>query len=256
MVFLYNKDGSDKMKKKLLIFLAIILLLLVVFTVYIFTSFNDNIPILAYHDVLSSPNLDTDVDLEVFKKQIKIIKLLRYKTLSLDEYYSWKYNKLKIFGLKIVITFDDGKESYYTNVLPLLEENNIKSTVFVIKSRIDTDGYLTKEQYEDLKNNHPLVTVASHSYDLHDNELASSEDYDIYNNDIAKYELHNYYAYPYGISNDTYKKALIDNHFKLAFLYSPGKWSNKKENNYLVTRVPIYNSTSFIKFMIKILIKH
>ena len=99
------------MKKKIVL-LVLIFIILVGTTIYNKIIFENNIPILAYHDVVEDAKADTDIDVKEFDKQMKFLHKNNYKTLSLDEYYAWKKGK-KIKGKKILLTFDDGKESYY-----------------------------------------------------------------------------------------------------------------------------------------------
>lgn len=232
------------------------LLLIVGYICYITILFNQNIPILAYHDVLENPVEETDVSIEAFEKQMKYLYKHHYKTLSLEEYYKWKKGE-KIPGKKVVLTFDDGKESFYTTIVPILEKYHFKAVNFVIQNAIDVDGYMTSKQIEDLKQNYHNIEIQSHSYYLHDEKLAKSNNFDIYNEDIKLYQDKNYkyYAYPFGITYENYQNALKENGYKLAFLYSPSKWSNKKQDDYLVTRVPIYKSNSLFKFKLKVLLK-
>lgn len=243
------------MKKKI-IFLSLILTILIGILIYNNLIYENNVPILAYHDVLENPISETDISIKNFEKQMRFLYKNNYKTLSLDEYLDWKNGK-KIKGKKILLTFDDGKESYYNTVVPILEKYNFKSVIFVIQSAVDEPGYLTSNEILDLKNNYKNTQIESHSYNLHNADLAISKNYDIYNNDIKlnKENNYKYYAYPFGISNKNYKKALKDNNYKLAFLYSPSKWSNKNQNNYQITRVPIYRSNSLLKFILKVTIK-
>lgn len=243
------------MKKIVLIlFFGFLFLCLGIF-IYQKIVFSNHIPVLAYHDVLDNPTEETDIGIENFEQQMKYISK-HYSTLSMDEFYDWK-NGTKTKGKNVLLTFDDGKESFYTTVVPLLEKYNLKGTIFVIESAIDVDGYLTREQIIDLKENHPNITVASHSYHLHDERNATSNDYMIYHEDMKKNSENGYvyYAYPFGIFNESYKQALEDNQYKLAFLFSPSHWANRNQNNYEITRVPIYKSNSLLKFKLKLFIK-
>ena len=243
------------MKKKFLILLIVVIIFLGIFNIYINSTFKSNIPVLAYHDVLENPIEETDISIDDFEKQMKYLYKHNYKTLSLDEFYDWKKGK-KIDGKKVLITFDDGKESFYTKVLPILKKYNCKATIFVIGSAIDVEGYLNKDQLLKLKNE-KNIDVQSHSYDLHGEVNAQSNDYNIYDNDMKKNKINNYkyYAYPFGIQSENYIKALKDNNYKMAFLYSPSKWSNKNQDDYMITRVPIYKSNSLLKFKLKVIFK-
>lgn len=217
--------------------------------------FINSIPILAYHDVLENPLEETDMSIENFEAQMAYLAKHHYQTLSLDEFYDWKNGK-DIKGKKVVLTFDDGKESFYTTVMPILEKYQLKATVFVIQSAINVPGYLTEEQVLDLKNK-DFINVESHSYHLHGEDAAKSNNYEVYYQDMKqnKENGYNYYAYPFGISNENYVSALKDNGYKLAFLFSPSKWTNKKQENYEITRVPIYKSNSLWKFKLKVFFK-
>ena len=246
---------KQKTKKILLIIISIIILLIIGIIIFINQSFNNNIPVLAYHVVTDNPKDDMEVSIENFEYQMKYLAKHNYKVISLDEFYEWKKGNIDIAGKKIVITFDDGSDTYYKNVLPILEKYNFKSAIFIINSRVNTTGYLSKNDME-LLNENQLVELENHSYNLHNHDAAYSEDYGLYNNDlkINNKDGYEYYAYPFGISNDEYKKALKDNGYKLAFKYSPSKWANKEQDDYEVRRVPIYNSTSKLKFKLKVLL--
>ena len=139
------------MKKKLNIFLLVLFIFVAIcivsYNVFIKKSFDNAIPILAYHDVLENPKFDTDISIKNFEKQMKYLYDNGYKTLSLDELYEWKKGK-EIVGKKVIITFDDGKESFYTTVAPILEKYDMKAIVFVVGSYLNTDGYLSYEQIE------------------------------------------------------------------------------------------------------------
>ena len=242
--------------KKLIVILGILFLILVIgLFLYEKIVFANNIPILAYHDVVDTPLEETDMSIKNFEDQMAYLAKHHYKTLSLNEFNDWKNGK-KINGKKIVLTFDDGKESFYTTVVPILEKYHLKATIFVIESAINEPGYLTKEQVADLKTK-DFINVESHSYNLHGENAAKSNNYEVYHTDIEKNKenKYSYYAYPFGIANENYVSALKDNGYKLAFLFSPSKWANKNQDNYGITRVPIYKSNSLWKFKLKVFFK-
>lgn len=249
------KIVKEKWRIILLGIISIIILGVVGALIFIYTSFDRAIPVLAYHDVLKEPKADTDISIEKFEKQIKYLYDNGYKSLSLDEFYDWKNGK-DIKGKKVVITFDDGRESFYTVAAPILKKYNMKATLFAVGSYLNTSGFLTDDQINAMKEEYPDLDVEAHSYALHYEDGARCGDYNIYNEDIKKNIDRNfkYYAYPFGITNDSYQDALEDNEYKLAFLYSPGKWTDREQDNYTLTRVPVYNSTSFFKFKLKVLL--
>ena len=244
--------------KKLYFLLILIGCILSILSLKIYETlvFKENLPVLAYHDIVDTPIEETDCSLKDFTLQMKYVKDKKYQTLSLEEFYDWKKGKNNS-GKKVVLTFDDGKESFYTTVVPILEKYNLKATIFVIESAIGEKGYLTREQINDLKENHKNITIASHSYHLHDEASAGANDYQLYVQDMQlnKKNAYKFYAYPFGIKNNAYEQALKDNQYKLAFLFSPSKWANREQNDLEITRVPIYKSNSFFKFKCKLFFK-
>lgn len=253
------KHKEVKMKKKYyLIIILITILTAGIFSVHkVINDFYDkNVPILAYHVISDDPKSDMEVSTNNFKKQMQFLHDHHFHVMSMKELEDFKKSKDVIKGKKIVITFDDGDESYYTRALPIMEEYHFPSVNFVITSKIGLKNHLTKEQFDELKDN-KLVELESHSNLLHHRDKAKSKEYDLYNDDLkSNKEYHfKYYAYPFGITNEEYVSALKDNDIHMAFKYAPSHWMNIDDDDYLLPRVPIYNSTSFFKFILKVLIK-
>lgn len=225
--------------KKVLLFASMAIILMVIaFVIYRKVLIETAIPVLAYHGVTKNVMQDIDIEIEKFRKQMKWLSDNDYETLTMDELYDWKNGNLAIKGKKVVITFDDGKEDFYTTAMPILEEYDLKATVFVIGSRKNLKGFLSEEQINDIKQNHKNINIESHSYRLHDaDEVGKIEDYVICDEDIKKNDEYEYYAYPFGRENENYIKALKDNKYKMAFKFSPSKWTSKDSDNFRMPRV-------------------
>ena len=88
-----------KIKNILFILLAICLILIIGLLLYLHISNRNKIAILGYHSIMphdmntSGDNLI--VDSEKFEKELKLLKKLGYKTMTLDEFYCWKNNECK-----------------------------------------------------------------------------------------------------------------------------------------------------------------
>ncbi len=248
------------MKKKL--FYIFIIVICFIFLAYFGAKriinyfYDENIPILAYHVVSDNPKDDMEVSTKSFQKQMKFLHDYHFQVLSMEDVISFKKGEKKYPGKKVAITFDDGSESYYSKALPILKKYGFPSTNFIITSKINQKGYLTTEQIENLKKDN-LVRLESHSYKLHNRDIAKSNDYDVYDKDFKYNSDYHFriYAYPFGISNNEYIKALKDNDFEYAFKYAPSHWLNINDDNYSLSRVPVYNSTSYIKYILKLFIK-
>ncbi len=92
---------------------------------------------LCYHGVTkSSTPLQHDpkglhVNHERFAKQLAYLRK-RYNIVPLDEYLAAAAAHRKLPNYSLVVTFDDGFRNFLTAAAPLLAENNIPATVFLI----------------------------------------------------------------------------------------------------------------------------
>lgn len=72
------------------------------------------------------------LDLEDFKRQISYLKS-NYDIIKLEDVVNWYEKGIKWKGEKkaCLLTFDDGYKEHFTNVLPVLLEENIQGTFFI-----------------------------------------------------------------------------------------------------------------------------
>ncbi len=62
----------------------------------------------------------------------------------------------------ILLTFDDGYDDNYHELLPILKKYQVKATVFVIVDLLGTEHYMTEEQVREMANS-GLVSIQSHT---------------------------------------------------------------------------------------------
>jgi hypothetical protein len=79
------------------------------------------VSILGYHD-LSEHLPETAMRLRTskFRKQMETIHQLGLKVITLDDFSAWKKGEREIPAQSIVLTFDDGWKSVYTDAFPIL----------------------------------------------------------------------------------------------------------------------------------------
>ena len=65
-------------------------------------------------------------------------------------------------GKGIALTFDDGFECFYSELMKFFEQENIPFTIFMSTGFLGKGGYLTKEQLVSLSKN-KLCTIGSHT---------------------------------------------------------------------------------------------
>ena len=167
------------------------------------------IPILMYHYILDPATMGDPVvqNLSVspvnLEEQIRYFVLNGYEITDLDELYTNLKNKETSNINKIVLSFDDGYDNFYTNAYPILKARNIKASVFIITDRIGTLNYLTWNQVIEMDRS-GLITIGSHTLNHAyligaDKEKATREILD--SKSIIESHLGHsisYFCYPYG----------------------------------------------------------
>src|SRR3989338_414495 len=118
---------------------GVIIVLLFISGMVIFVAFppKRHIPILMYHFVVpknpKAPITTTlDVSVETFEKQMRFLKTFGFRPISLDEFYAIEMSLTEAKGKQLVITVDDGNETYLQYALPILERYGFPSVNFVI----------------------------------------------------------------------------------------------------------------------------
>jgi peptidoglycan/xylan/chitin deacetylase (PgdA/CDA1 family) len=92
-----------------------------------------NIPILTYHKISDQAELGlTTVSPENFERQMQALKDLNFVPITFTDLD--RPNELP--PKAIIITFDDGYESVYTNALPILKKYGFRAVVYIITDYI------------------------------------------------------------------------------------------------------------------------
>lgn len=118
--------------------------------------------VLMYHDVVSMSHpksgfpkvgaLQYTLDSRAFSEQVS------------------KYSKGKI-----VFSFDDGGDSFYNEIAPILEQNNQKGIFFISTQYIDTSHFLTKDRIKDLDVRGHIIASHSHTHPAKISSLSREE---------------------------------------------------------------------------------
>ena len=251
------------LKKIIKISIFIILFSILTIGIYIYYKNDNKVAVLGYHGVLpnkiNTSNDNLIIDMEKFEKELKLLKKLGYDSMTLDEFYCWKNGDCKKKHKSVLITFDDGYQNNYDYAFKLLKKYNMNAVVFCVGSYTMSDNGVSMN-LETIKNSYkeyPNIEFASHSYDLH---YEGDKDYDTVDKDakqMLKIIDSQYFAYPYGVNNKDYIKALKDNNYKMAFTFGPGEEHRKADlldNNYTIPRLNISKDMSLFKFFVRMVL--
>ena len=211
---------------------------------------------LMYHRFDENKYPSTNIQMDVFKQQIQIIKNLKYnfydaKNLE-KNFHTPKTEK------KILITIDDAFSSYYEVAWPYLKNEKIPFILFVSTESVGRSGYMTWNQIKELEAEN-AVYIGNHSHthsylvDLKNEDFIS----DINISSLIFKEKLGYnpifFSYPFG-EYSTFIKDYISKNFKFSFGQHSGVIDINKDRHEL-PRFPInekYGDLKRFKFLINL----
>jgi peptidoglycan/xylan/chitin deacetylase (PgdA/CDA1 family) len=99
------------------------------------------VAILGYHD-LSETQTETAMRIRTskFRLQMETLRQLGLPVISLADFIAWKNGEKTIPPKSVLLTFDDGWKSVYTDAFPILKEYNYPFTLYLYKNYIDGGG--------------------------------------------------------------------------------------------------------------------
>jgi peptidoglycan/xylan/chitin deacetylase (PgdA/CDA1 family) len=123
------------------------------------------IPILTYHNFDPAKPGSMTISTEKFAAQLKYIKENGYTVIPLSQAVNYLLGKIDTLPKKpVVITADDGRETVYTYMLPLIREYRYPVTLFIYPSAISNAKYaLTWNQLHELQQT-SLFDIQCHTY--------------------------------------------------------------------------------------------
>ena len=146
----------------------------------------------------------------------------------------------------IVLTFDDGYEDNYTEMLPILEAHNMKAVVYVITNELEKPGYLTLEQVKDMQKRG--IEIGSHTADHLSLKMLDDalRHYEVRDSKIflewSGLETIYSFSYPNGDYAPEIVEMLKEEKYLSAVTGDAG-FNNIKSNPYLLKRVNIRKPT-------------
>jgi peptidoglycan/xylan/chitin deacetylase (PgdA/CDA1 family) len=211
---------------------------------------------LMYHRFNEEKYPSTNIQMNIFKEHIKIIRDLDYKFYNPGEleknFYKVKKDK------RILLTIDDAFSSFYNVAWPYLKKEKIPFIIFVSTESIGKSGYMTWEEIKILEKE-PNVFIGNHSH-AHDYLVnLKKEDFikDINNSKTIFIKNIGYnpifFSYPFGEYSNFIKK-YISKSFKFSFGQHSGVIDINKDP-YELPRFPInekYGDLKRFKFLINL----
>jgi len=195
---------------------------------------------LMYHRFDENKYPSTNIQMDVFKQQIKIIRNLKYNFYDPQDlekkFYTTRIEK------KILITIDDAFSSFYEIAWPYLKKEKIPFILFVSTEAVGKNGYMTWDQIKEIEKE-ATVYIGNHSHThnylvglknedfINDIDTASS----IFNKKLGYNPI--FFSYPFG-EYSAFIKKYISKNFKFSFGQHSGVIDKNKDRHEL-PRFPI-----------------
>ncbi|WP_052350599.1 polysaccharide deacetylase family protein [Paenibacillus gorillae] len=219
--------------------------------------YKNKVIVLMYHHIDTKESGAT-ISPSRFGTHMKLLKENGYNVISVEQFADFMQKKRTVPDNAVVITFDDGYESFNQYAVPIMKKYNFTATHFIIGASSDKQNVHTKHLSWDTmrKLKEEGFSFYSHTYDLHNyaelNESGSKKGPMLSNRiylkdkkrletkaeyiarvkeDISliegklKDELDNKYqmiAFPFGSFNSTVKKLQKEQGVSLFFTTRPG----------------------------------
>jgi uncharacterized repeat protein (TIGR02543 family) len=128
----------------------------------------NGLPVLMYHwfydtdegDEAPTSLLNNWMEASQFEEEMAGLKASGWYFPTWDEVYAYVKGEIDLPDKSIVITADDGRQSFYKYAVPVFEKYRIRGTGFVIASK------LSKAKVK--KYSSDFVSLQSHTWDMHD----------------------------------------------------------------------------------------
>lgn len=233
--------------------------------------YSNKAAVLMYHDITEQPRAGkSEMTSTLFKEQMELLKADGFHIISLNEYADFILNDGSVPDNAVLITFDDGYESFYKDAFPILKEYGYPAVNFIIVSTVGDaslkgEPKMTWDQMREMQKSG--MDFYSHTYDLHhygvmredgltkpvmtrkqyfkdEKRTETEEEYTKrITDDLAaaeqkiKEELNNprgVVAFPYGAYNEQVLEIMKSLGIELSFTVKPGLNAKGQTNGYRI----------------------
>ena len=201
-----------------------------------------------YHRFDENKYPSTNIKMDIFKKHIQLIKNLNYEFIHPEDFQK-NFNTPKN-QKKILLTIDDGFQSFYEIAWPYLKKNKIPFILFISTEPVGNKGYMNWSQIKEVENeNFAIIGHHSHSHEYLINKSNKDfiKDIETANQNFSENlgYIPNLFSYPFGEYSEFMRKYISKN-FNYAFGQHSGVIDMNKEK-FQLPRFPINENYGEIK---------
>lgn len=221
---------------------------------------NLRVPILCYHEVKYVPGNELTLKPGQFESEMAWLHKNHFHTINFGQLYAATFFKYKLPTKPVILTFDDGYESVYTDVYPVLRQYGYQATVFVITGAVQNKHnhrgkypIMTVRELQALSHS-GLLDIESHTvhhWDLtHLSPSQIDAEFQESNQDIRAWTHHPalFLCYPSGRYNKTAQSIARKDGYLLATTQRYGVASVYVQGPLNLYRIPIHQSDTLSRF--------
>ena len=205
--------------------------------------------VLMYHRFEENKYPSTNIKIADFIKHLNLIKKAQFKFINPTNFENSLLSKKK--ERKILITIDDGFQSFYDQAWPILKKEKIPFILFVNTREVGTSGYMSWKQIKEISKEN-FVHIGNHSYS-HEYliDMSNQEIMDDINLAISDFKNNlgynsSFFSYPFGEYSNNFKNIIKNLGFKYAFGQHSGV-ADETKDFYELPRFPINEAYGKIK---------
>lgn len=215
------------------------------------------VPVLNYHQVNNKFQTCLTMKPENFEEQIKYLHDNDYHAITLAEFDEYMNGEGELPDRPVLITFDDGYVDNYEHAYPILKKYHMFGTIFLITSLVDTPGYVTWSQVQEMSKDgmefgsHTVSHKPLTSYDQAGVQRELRESKKIIESKLGKKCA--FIAFPEGKFNDMVMDEIQAAGYDYAFSVETGRdfpW----DDHFNLDRVPMFEGpVSFEHFRFRLI---
>ena len=211
-------------------------------------SKDEGVVSIMYHRFNEYKYPSTNIQIDIFKEHLKLIKDSKFNFVHPKDFE--KNFNLPKKNKEILLTIDDGFESFYNEAWPILQKEKIPFILFISTEPVGKNGYMNWSQIKEIeKSNIGVIGHHSHTHEylIDKSEIEFISDIENANNIFLKNlgYIPSLFSYPFG-EYSKFMKDYIANNFKISFGQHSGVIDVNKEK-FELPRFPINEKYGEIK---------
>lgn len=134
--------------------------------------YRDQVAVLMYHHVHDQDKSSGTVTTKLFREQLTYLKSKNYHFIRMEELKSFLQGS-PVPSNAVLVTFDDGYESFYSQAYPILQELKIPAVNFIITGTLDNPAagnvpFMSRKELQALYADQGVADIGCHTDSLHD----------------------------------------------------------------------------------------